>query len=769
MTSALAAATHPLVTGQRWVRRMGAANELVRSGAFDQEWFEAQTGRRYQTLRGAILHYLRSPRGRGYSPHPLFEADYVNAQGRGEALVKYLTTPRLARISPHPMFDVTRARRQLEAARPGEPVVHPWAEWVARATPTTPVPVPSGVEPLEWGELRRLLLAAVAEWAARGEPDPGPTDWDEGRPRRRGLTSVVFQTGADLRGPTLARHFLIGLPRGAECEVVLAGAATRAQFCCLRAAARGLPLVTVEQPSAGGPEVVNRAVLASAGEFLVLCGPGARIDVAAADQLTGALRDPRVGLAQPLNVHQDSTVASAGAYLPAGPISPSPLLEGHPVEDGLRLGACELPAAYSGVVAVRASDLVAVGGLDEGLPDALGTVDLSLRLKQAGRGTPWLVSSARAVLLPSAVAGLPPAPESVDLLRERWQHCQAGGDDLLARLGLRAVGGGGTGHRLEAPRIERLPVAVHEGRPRLRWAVDIAAPCGAAGDSWGDRHFARSLAAALGRLGQDVAVDHREAWRRPSRHLDDVVLALRGKYEVPPEPGATNVLWIISHPDEVTEAEAAGFDLVFAAGEAWASAKSVAWGREIVPLLQCTDPGIFNPERALPDTGAPVVFVGNSRAVLRPAVMYALSSGADVEVYGRGWETLIPEERVMRPVIPNDKVGEVYAGAGVVLNDHWEDMRRDGFLSNRLFDAVASGARVVSDPVPGMVEVFGDAVRLFETERDMHRLLSEPYELNFLDRQARETVASSVAARHSFDDRAEALLTAVLDRRARNS
>ena len=33
----------------------------------------------------------------------------------------------------------------------------------------------------------------------------------------------------------------------------------------------------------------------------------------------------------------------------------------------------------------------------------------------------------------------------------------------------------------------------------------------------------------------------------------------------------------------------------------------------------------------------------------------------------------------------------------MVLNDHWEDMRAEGFLSNRLFDAVASGARVVTD------------------------------------------------------------------------
>ena len=46
--------------------------------------------------------------------------------------------------------------------------------------------------------------------------------------------------------------------------------------------------------------------------------------------------------------------------------------------------------------------------------------------------------------------------------------------------------------------------------------------------------------------------------------------------------------------------------------------------------------------------------------------------------------------------IPNRRLAAAYAGAGVVLNDHWDDMRAGGFVSNRLFDAVASGARVVS-------------------------------------------------------------------------
>ena len=70
---------------------------------------------------------------------------------------------------------------------------------------------------------------------------------------------------------------------------------------------------------------------------------------------------------------------------------------------------------------------------------------------------------------------------------------------------------------------------------------------------WGDWHFANSLARALRRLGQDVAVDTKQARERETRRFDDVLLTLRGLDEVPPAPGRVNLIWVISHPDEVTK------------------------------------------------------------------------------------------------------------------------------------------------------------------------------------------------------------------------
>ncbi len=81
-----------------------------------------------------------------------------------------------------------------------------------------------------------------------------------------------------------------------------------------------------------------------------------------------------------------------------------------------------------------------------------------------------------------------------------------------------------------------VPIRIREGRPALRWSIDIAAGAGPIGTRWGDYHFAHSLGAALDRLGQWVAIDHPETVGRASRSLDDVVLVLRGLLPTTP-PG----------------------------------------------------------------------------------------------------------------------------------------------------------------------------------------------------------------------------------------
>jgi hypothetical protein len=84
-------------------------------------------------------------------------------------------------------------------------------------------------------------------------------------------------------------------------------------------------------------------------------------------------------------------------------------------------------------------------------------------------------------------------------------------------------------------------------------------------------------------------------------------------------------------------------------------------------------------------------------------------------------------------------------------------MRAFGLLSNRLFDIVGAGGRAVSDAVPSMASVFGDAVRQVgsagECRMAIDEILSTPR-----DEAALAAAAAEVHARHSFDARARTFI-----------
>ncbi len=156
-----------------------------------------------------------------------------------------------------------------------------------------------------------------------------------------------------------------------------------------------------------------------------------------------------------------------------------------------------------------------------------------------------------------------------------------------------------------------------------------------------------------------------------------------------------------------------------------------------------------------------MLFVGNSRNVFRPVVRDLLAAGVDVAIYGDAWDRFLGPGRVRGRYLPNDRLPAAYAGAGVVLNDHWDDMRADGFFSNRLFDAAACGARVISDHIPGTEDLFGGLVRTFTDADQLVRLVKDAPD-GFPSAARRLELAARVAAEHSFDARARTLLAEAL-------
>jgi hypothetical protein len=606
-------------------------------------------------------------------------------------------------------------------------------------------------------------------------------DWPTAVDTRRvpGRTSVVLATPGGVR-PTARwiRSVAAALATDSppDLELVMVGVRLprwhQVAVSVLTEAFPGSRLVTL-QANRGTPTNANVGFAATTGERVVLVLGQVEPDADGAVRLAGTLADADQAVAQPLVLAPTGSVLAAGAVFDADTVHPLPFLRDHAVDDLANCAELPLPAASGPLVAVRGDDLAALGGLDP-MSDHLAITDLSLRAHREGLGGTVLHAGARFV---SRGDPAPPDDATVAALRAldgRHDGVPPGSEEAWAAVGFEVshyrydvVPGQPVGPD-DRPVLEpravlqprRSPVEwVSESAPPLRWTIDLASPVGEPGRAWGDTHFGEALAGALRARGQHVAVDARETRHRSSRDYDDVILVLRGLDRVAPRPGRVNLEWIISHPDLVTPEEVAGFDQVFAASHSWSERVRKQWGLEVQPLLQATDPTLFHPERAQFDTGPDVLFVGNSRGIFRTSLRHAKAAGIDVTVHGQGWNQMLGADAVASPLVDNGDLGALYAAAGLVLNDHWEDMRVTGFVSNRLMDAAASGARVASDEIPGLdlTALFSGLVQTWRDEHDLGRIVRERHSL-FPGGQDRVRAAERVAAEHSFAARAEVLL-----------
>jgi hypothetical protein len=288
-----------------------------------------------------------------------------------------------------------------------------------------------------------------------------------------------------------------------------------------------------------------------------------------------------------------------------------------------------------------------------------------------------------------------------------------------------------------------------------RWAIVTSAPKGEAGRQWGDYWFAQDLAQALIVEGVDASVVSRAGAQSPARNDDDVVVVLRGlRRVVPTSDSAKWFLWVISHPELVEQGEADQYTAAFAASESWNPGGDMG---TFTPLLQATNVDRFAPVERLQKTG--VLFIGSTRGEFRPIVRDALEQGIPLSLYGVGWSEFVDPALIAGEFMDNADLPAAYANAALVLNDHHSEMAASGFLSNRLFDAVAAGARVVSDPALGLSEVFGSSVVEYQSPEQLADIAANP-DAFFPDPNSAEARADRdrICNEHNFRARARYLI-----------
>jgi hypothetical protein len=768
---------------------------VVDSGAFDAEWYEAQAGITFAEPAEAVRHYLAHGRRSGWWPHPLF----VPARFRPKAWARDSTDPLVIylssvgnswRASTSPLFDPKRLDGSQGDGH------SPLVTFLKDDGRGAALPLASDASWLRDGvtltDVREALRSELRE-----PGDDGVGSWQD-RPAAAtvpGLTSVVVvdcETTNDVLSvlgaiDRVARADDDGSARSVEVLLLVPG--ERRQVVVGLALARLARCEVRVRPVHAGRSVssaVDEAVHGARGQHTLLMSARQTFRDGILRDWHLALEESGAAAVHPVVLDRDRLVRDAGMVYPPRGKDPVPFLGGvHPDSVPWTRRWFPVPGAPAPLLA-RTESVRAVRTVPESArPRSLwADVDLSQRL--AAHEERPVVVARDLVAIRSADGAFDDTVEAepdLSAFRAAWGQTPPGAADLFEAFGLAPVFTG-----LEALAVPARPqdwtralwlpagrLEVREAPPALRWAIKTAVPADEArAREWGDFHFANSLAGALRGLGQQAVVDYVPNDARETSYRDDVVLVLRGLHAARLPADVTSVVWVISHPEEVTARELAGYDLRYAASLTWPRDISSQWDLPVRPLLQCTDPSRFYiDDEPVREVVGKAMMVGNTRGKARAAAVGAVRSGTPVAVYGLGWERFLPPEVIAGTYVPNEIVRRYYRSAAWALNDHWPDMRDLGFISNRVFDVLASGGRLLTDDVQGLDEIFGPALAgrglaRFTTADELHAVLAEGSEAWYDDGTLR-LLSEHVRKEHGFEARAAVLLEDVLAHRSARS
>lgn len=237
-----------------------------------------------------------------------------------------------------------------------------------------------------------------------------------------------------------------------------------------------------------------------------------------------------------------------------------------------------------------------------------------------------------------------------------------------------------------------------------------------------------------------------------------VLLHLFGK-PLPSVPKDThNILWHHSHPDWITSGILSHYHKIYCISKPFVN-KIKALGFEAEWLMVPTN---ARPVRSpkLYD----VVFVGNARRDgTRRAIQELVGTPYQVRVWGAGWEGLLPDTWLAGTYYDHEDLSKLYAATRVVVNDHHQDMRREGFINPRLLDVLASGCLVISDYVTGMEEIFGDSIPTYNSPDELKALV----ERYLHDSAAREKLVrkgQQIALKFSYSQAAVSIVKYMEDK-----
>jgi spore maturation protein CgeB/predicted SAM-dependent methyltransferase len=305
------------------------------------------------------------------------------------------------------------------------------------------------------------------------------------------------------------------------------------------------------------------------------------------------------------------------------------------------------------------------------------------------------------------------------------------------------------GGRLENAKVAHAPPAAQHKLDRLLKKARVKIRIRSRSDNdpdlstrllWGDHWVKHELGREFRRLGLSLVVKD-----------PDVIIHLFGSPGDALPDNTYNVVWLYSHPDMVTTENLGQFDKILCASP------------DFMPKLKAM--GYTNVEIMIPSTSKrpsevpithDIIFVGNARSRRpdgRSVVRHMGQTPYDFKVWGNLWEHILPTKYYGGRYWDYRKLDRLYASARITLTDHHPDMAREGFVSNKIFDILASGGFAISDRNPGLEKIFGKAVPQYESADHLQELV-EFYLVNPDEREKLMFKGREIALNNTYRDRA---------------
>ncbi len=236
--------------------------------------------------------------------------------------------------------------------------------------------------------------------------------------------------------------------------------------------------------------------------------------------------------------------------------------------------------------------------------------------------------------------------------------------------------------------------------------------------------FSMELKRELEALGYYVVIDMHNEWT--GRIDADYVLVLRGSNVYRPDRRVKNckyILWHSTAPHGVTDEEYELYDLILVNSHTFAEKVRERITVPVKPFLLCVDVEKFCPREE--EIKYDIVFVGNTRFKYRNVSTWCENNNIPLHIWGRtegdaAWGKYLKEDTsiILEGPLAYTDLPDVYRASKIILNDHFDTMREEGFINNRILEALSCGRPVLCDYCEEFERLFGDSLVFYHDEED---------------------------------------------------